>query len=304
MAISADYILDRIKLKRQIAWWKVSSIFLLSLLLIFLIANPLIKNGSGLVMDQNYIARIFIEDIINNDFGRLEILKEIAEDSKIKAVVIRMNSPGGTTVGGETLHYAIRSISEVKPVVTVIEDFAASTAYMAAIASDYILARNSSITGSIGVIIQTYEFTELAKKIGVKFNSFKSSPLKSSPMPMEEVTQEVKDALKLTVQDTYQMFLEMVSQRRNISFERLKTIADGRVYTGRQALNLGLIDAIGDEKVAVEWLKSVRGLNASLSVREVQLQPQVAPLMGWLDKLSNLAIMIKNLANLSNLNFF
>ena len=76
MAISADYILDRIKLKRQIAWWKVSSIFLLSLLLIFLIANPLIKNGSGLVMDQNYIARIFIEDIINNDFGRLEILKE------------------------------------------------------------------------------------------------------------------------------------------------------------------------------------------------------------------------------------
>ena len=178
MAISADYILDRIKLKRQIAWWKVSSIFLLSLLLIFLIANPLIKNGSGLVMDQNYIARIFIEDIINNDFGRLEILKEIAEDSKIKAVVIRMNSPGGTTVGGETLHYAIRSISEVKPVVTVIEDFAASTAYMAAIASDYILARNSSITGSIGVIIQTYEFTELAKKIGVKFNSFKSSPIK------------------------------------------------------------------------------------------------------------------------------
>jgi protease IV len=304
MAISADYILDRIKLKRQIAWWKVSSIFLLSLLLIFLIANPLIKNGSGLVMDQNYIARIFIEDIINNDFGRLEILKEIAEDSKIKAVVIRMNSPGGTTVGGETLHYAIRSISEVKPVVTVIEDFAASTAYMAAIASDYILARNSSITGSIGVIIQTYEFTELAKKIGVKFNSFKSSPLKGSPMPMEEVTQEVKDALKLTVQDTYQMFLEMVSQRRNISFEKLKTIADGRVYTGRQALNLGLIDAIGDEKVAVEWLKSVRGLNASLSVREVRLQPQVAPLMGWLDKLSNLAIMIKNLANLSNLNFF
>lgn len=303
MVISADYILDRMKLKRQVAWWKISSIFLLIFLLISLLSNSPIKKASGLI-DQHYIARIFIEDFINNDFDRLEILKEIAEDNKIKAVVIHMNSPGGTTVGGETLYYAIRSISAVKPVVTVIEDFAASTAYMATIASDYILARNSSITGSIGVIIQTYEFTELAKKIGLKFNTFKSSPLKGSPMPMEEVTPEVKDALQSTVQDTYQMFLELVAQRRNISFEDLKTIANGRVYTGRQALNLGLIDAIGDEKAALEWLKDVKGLNASLSIRDVQLQPQPVPLIGWLDKLSNLAIMIKNLSNPGNLNFF
>ncbi|MGL4226232.1 MAG: signal peptide peptidase SppA, partial [Rickettsia sp.] len=187
-------------------------------------------------------------------------------------LIVNVNSPGGTVVGSEKIYNMLRKISEKKPVVIVMGTMAASGGYLISLGGDYIVSHNGTITGSIGVILQTAEVTELAQKLGIKFNNFKSGELKAVPNPTEKLTEEVRVAIMENIEDTYNFFLELVSERRNLPIEAVKKLADGRVYSGRQALKLKLVDAIGSEDTALKWLQEVKKVN--LTVKDYQLKPK------------------------------
>lgn len=202
-----------------------------------------------------YIAQIPIEGNIDSDQDKFSSLESIADDKEIKAVIFTINSPGGGVYASQKYYNIIRLIAEKKPTVAVIEDTAASGGYMVAMACDRIFADTMSITGSIGVLAQFGEITEMANKLGIKLQSIKSSPLKAMPNPMEKTTPEAQAAILVVIDDLYKTFLQMLSERRpNIKDSNKKDVISGKIFTGHQALELGLVDQIGSTTHAKEWL--------------------------------------------------
>lgn len=251
-----DHLTSLIYLKSKLQKWKNIALFfaIFSILLTFkLIFGTGIKND---VIDSNYIANIKIEGAIFRNDYRSKILKEIAEQKNIRALIINIDSPGGEIVGSEILFNEIRKIAEKKPTVVVMNSVAASGAYMSAVASDYIIAHNGTLTGSIGVLMESPEITDLANKIGIKFNTYKSSPLKGSPSLFEKNNPKVEKIMQESIIDSYQFFVELVKNRRanKLNKNMLNEIFDGRVFTGRQALKVGLVDKIGNFQDALDYL--------------------------------------------------
>jgi protease IV len=203
---------------------------------------------------------------------------ERLEKSQAAAVVVHINSPGGTTAGSEQLYDALVRLKAKKPLVVVVEGLAASGGYITAIAADYIVAQQSSLVGSIGVLFQFPNFTELLKTVGVKVEEVKSSPLKAAPNGFEPTSPEARAALDALVKDSYAWFRGLVKDRRGMDDALLEKVADGRVFTGRQAVDLKLIDQLGDEKTAVAWLVAQKGVKADLPVRDYKLSPRFGDL--------------------------
>jgi protease-4 len=256
-----DAIVDRKQLKKKLLIWRISAILATVILVIFLIGNfDSIKNS-------DHIAVLEISDIIVDDPNRSKALIKVANDKLIKALIVHIDSPGGTVVGGETLYLHLREVAGKKPVVALISDLATSAGYMAAIAADQIFARQSSITGSIGVIVQTTDITVLLNKLGIKPEAIKSAPLKAQPSPLEPMNENTRSATRLVVEDIFNMFIDMVATRRKMDKKKVKQLADGRIYTGRQAVKNGLIDAIGGEKEALDWLSNTKSINNQLPLK-------------------------------------
>lgn len=272
MSFEADTLIDRMKLKSGLSRWRLVAIIALALLAIVALGRMADVSLAGSV-----IARIAIEDIILEDNDRLKILDDIAEDPAIKAVVLHVNSPGGTIVGGESLYEALRNVADKKPLVAVLGGLAASGGYMVAIAADHIVARQGTVTGSIGVMLQTAEITKLSEKIGVNFLTFKSSELKGVPSPFEALSPEAAVVVNETIKDGHQMFMDMVEERRPLSKAQVRAVSDGRIYTGRQALKQKLVDAIGGESQALEWLQKEKKISESLPIRDYPLEKPKRP---------------------------
>lgn len=270
---SSDNLAALIYLKNKVHKWKNVTL-LLGIFSLLISLKLLLGVGlSGDVMEGDYIANIKIEGVIFEDDFRSDILKKVAEDDAIRAVIINIDSPGGGIVGSEILFDDLRTIAAKKPIVVLMGSVAASGGYMAAVASDYIIAHNGTLTGSIGVLMESPEVTDLASKIGVKFNTYKSSPLKGSPSPFEKSNPLVDRVIKESISDSYQFFADLVRERRG---ERLNkkfadTIFDGRVFTGRQALQVGLIDKVGGKDDALFYLSTNKIDVKKLSVREVEI---------------------------------
>ena len=191
---------------------------------------------------------------------------------------MHINSPGGTTAGSEQLYDALVRLKAKKPLVVVVEGLAASGGYITAIASDHIVAQQSSLVGSIGVLFQYPNFTELLKTVGVKVEEVKSSPLKAAPNGFEPTSPEARAALDALVKDSYAWFRGLVKERRGMDDALLEKVADGRVFTGRQAVDLKLVDQLGDEKTAVAWLVAEKKVKADLPVRDYKLTPRFGDL--------------------------
>ncbi len=236
-------------------------------------------------VSSDYIARIDIEGMLVTDQKKLEKLRDIVTNNSIKAVVLRLNSPGGTVAGSEQYYNVVREIATNKPIVAVIEDMATSGGYMVAVASNYIAAGNMSITGSIGVLLQFSEVTELAKKLGIELESIKSSPLKAAPNPFEKMDEKTREVLQGIIEDIYQSFVVLVKQGRNFNDEQVKKLADGRIFTGKQAVDVGLIDVIGGEKEVLQWLQQEKQISDTLEVREYSLEDKYS-------KISNFFAMV------------
>lgn len=263
MSFSSDWLLDRIRLKRRLRIWQGIGIVAVLAAVMILVFR---------VSDMAYgerVARIWVDGVIMDDHLRDQALMDIANDPDIKALVVRVNSPGGTVVGGEALYRSLRDVAAQKPVVAVMGELATSAGYMTAIGADYIVAREGTVTGSIGVLLQSADITGMLDKIGVKPVSIKSHPLKAMPNPMEPMTKEAFEANELVIRDMYNMFVEMVAARRPLSDEEVRQLADGRVYTGRQALDNKLIDALGGEGRARIYLADNHQISQNLPVEDV-----------------------------------
>lgn len=278
MSVSADVLLDRIKLKAQLTRWRIIGMAALGAL-----AFLLVESTTSIDSGRAHIGRFHIEGIIFDDHRVEELLQDAAEDDRLKALIVSIDSPGGTVTGGEQLFYQLQEISKKKPVVATIRNLGASAAYMAAIGTDRIYAMEGSLTGSIGVLFQTAEATDLANRLGINPITIKSTPLKAAPSFLEKSTPEAERAIQNVIDDTYGMFKRMVAERRNLSAEELAKVSDGRVFTGSQALKLKLIDAIGGESQAVEWLEAEKGVSADLEIRDLEIEEDKPALASFMD---------------------
>jgi len=272
MNIAPDYLIERKQIKSRLLIWKLTAIILIGI--VFFLIGKNFAPKDVLPTNEDYIASVLIDGIILEDEKRDKKLKKIINDSHIKALIVNINSPGGTVVGSEKIYNILRKISDKKPVVIVMGTMAASGGYLISLGGDYIISHNGTITGSIGVILQTAEVTDLAQKLGITFLNFKSGELKAAPNPTEKLTEAVRLAVMENVEDTYNFFLELVSERRKIPMDEVKKLADGRVYSGRQALKLKLVDSVGTEDTAIKWLQEEKKIDAKLIVKDYQLKPK------------------------------
>ena len=278
--MDADYLIDRHRLKRRVTFWRAAAI----VVAVVLIATAIGEFSSP--TSKSYIARLDVNRVIVNDPDRLKALDELSADSNVKALLVAINSPGGTVVGGEALYHALVRANEKLPVVAIMGDLATSAGYMISVASDHIVAREGTITGSIGVLFQTAEITDLLGKLGVSVDAIKSGPLKAEPSPFKKLSPAVRQATQNLVDDMFDMFVGMVASQRNMTPEQVRALADGRVFTGRMALKEGLIDAIGGEREALAWLAEKKGLDKNLPVRKMTIKRNVED---WLKHLSSMA---------------
>ncbi len=276
MSIDHDIIIDRKKLKRNLTKWQIIALALLVIALF--IAAGKSSDGSFGSRSGDFIAKIEIAGVITEDSYRDKIIKRVAEDDSVKALVVNVNSPGGTTVGGEELYEQFRGISDSgKPVVVVMKTLATSAGYLIALGGDHIIARNGTLTGSIGVIVQSAEFTDLASELGIKLETFKSGELKALPSPVDKTTPKAREAINDVVMDFYNYFVGLVVKERGIQLEDALKIADGRIYTGAQAFELKLIDEIGGEEEAHKWLES-NGVESGLEIENISVEEPQDPL--------------------------
>jgi protease IV len=264
MVSEAEIIVERRRFRRRLLFWRVAAAVLLVAALLAVAGG--MGGFADIAKQREHIARVKIDGLITGDQSTLDLLKEIADSKAAKGLIIRIDSPGGTTAGSEALYEAIRTIAKDKPVAAVMDTVAASGGYITAIAADHIVARGNTITGSIGVIFQWAEFSQLLSTLGVKMEEIKSGELKAEPSPFKPLTEKAREVSQAMVQDSFAWFTGLVAERRKLPIERVKVLADGRVYTGRQAVAEKLIDEVGGEDKAVDWIKKEKNLGAGIEV--------------------------------------
>lgn len=262
---SPDLLADRRALRRKLSLWRLLALGLAALAIVGLalaLAGPRWRSPGA------HVARLAVSGLITGDEASLKLVRDVARADDVRAALIVIDSPGGTTAGSERLHDEIRRLAARKPVVAVVGSLAASGGYIAAIGADQIVAEGNSLVGSIGVLFQYPDLTRLLDTVGVKMESIKSSPLKASPSPFEPTSEAARAAVAATVADSYAWFKDLVKARRAMSDAELAAVADGRVFTGRQALPLKLVDRLGGEREARAWLESEKKVPASLPLRD------------------------------------
>lgn len=282
MTATADMILERRRSRRKLAFWRIAAIVLF---LVTVLALVPWRSALGPDRGGDHVARIQIDGVIVDDSKRTETIRKLAERESVKALIVDIASPGGTVVGSEALYESLRHVAAKKPVVAVVGEIAASGGYIAAIGADHIVTRQNTITGSIGVISQVPNVTGLLDKLGVEVREVKSSPLKAQPSPFTDPSEDAIEALDALIEDSYAWFRDLVAERRGLEGEALARVADGRVFTGRQAQERGLVDAIGAEPEARDWLASTHEVSADLKVRDYDWTDR--PLPFPLDMLEN-----------------
>lgn len=276
MSLESDVIVDRRRMRRKLTFWRVAAV-LVAIAAVVAVGAMVSPAGRGALTSSGSIARIKIEGLIRSNDERIQALERL-ENSSHAAVIVHVNSPGGTTAGSEQLHDALVRLKAKKPMVVVVEGLAASGGYIAALAADHIIAQQTSLVGSIGVLFQYPNLSDLLKTVGVKVEEVKSSPLKAAPNGFEPTSPEARAALEALVRDSYAWFRGMVKQSRKLDDAQLDTVADGRVFTGRQAIGLKLVDQLGDETTAVAWLVAEKKVKSGLPVRDYNLAPQLGDL--------------------------
>jgi len=286
MSLDADAIVDRRRLRRKLTLWRTLA---LAAILGVIVAAYLGTFGTGLIGESRpHIARVTVGGVIRNDRERLEMLERIRRSSGARAVIVSIDSPGGTVVGAESLYDGLRRLAERKPVVAVVNGLAASGGYVAALGADRIFAQRNAIVGSIGVIFQNPNATELLKTLGVTIEDIKSSPLKAEPNPYSPTTPEARAAMQALVLDSYDWFKKLVRDRRKLDDAELAVAADGRVFTANQAMPLKLVDEIGDERAARAWLARNKDIPANLRVRDWK-DGRFGSEFGWLEMAGGIA---------------
>jgi protease-4 len=279
MVLDAESVIDRRRLKRRVTAWRLAALALGVVLLGALFMGDQ-QAGPGAILP--HIARVTVSGIITDDRKMQELIEKVGKSSQVKAVIVSINSPGGTTTGGEAMYDAVRRLAEKKPVVAVCGTLATSAAYIVALATDRIFVYGNTITGSVGVIFQWAEVTELLHTLGIKVEEVKSGSLKAVPSPFEPTDERARQLTEEMVQDAKVWFVDLVGKRRGVQPDGVPGLTEGRIYSGRQAVELKLADEIGDEKSATAWLTKERNVPAGLKVVDWEPAQESSGLFGWL----------------------
>lgn len=272
MSAERDQLLDRRRLKKKLTLWQIGAIALGGIL-------ALVVAGQAFNPDQPHIARISINGMIVDDFAREELIDRLADNENAKAVIVRINSPGGTVAASESLFNGLRAVSESKPTVSFISTIGASGGYITALATDRIFARKNALTGSIGILFQSPEISGLMEKVGVTLQEVKSSPLKGGPSMYAPMSEGERAVIKQMIDDSNEWFIDLVEDRRSMDRATATALADGGVYTGGRAMENNLVDELGGEQDAIKWLEGHEDVPEDLPVVDYKpRQPNQSPL--------------------------
>ncbi|MGH6867151.1 MAG: signal peptide peptidase SppA [Methyloceanibacter sp.] len=280
MVLDADNVIERRRLKRRLTAWRIAAVLLGLLFLGAVLLSEDQVAGSASLLP--HVARVDVSGIITDDRKMTELFERVANADQVKAVILDVDSPGGTTTGGEAMYDSIRRLSQKKPVVAVCGTIATSAAYIVALATDHIFVYGNTITGSVGVIFQWANVKELLETLGIKVEEVKSGPLKAVPSPFEPTDEQGRKLTEEMVQEAKVWFVDLVGKRRDLEPDSVPGLTDGRIYSGRQAVKLKLVDQIGDERAAMRWLSKERKVPTGLKVVEWKPREESSGLFGWL----------------------
>ncbi len=262
MAFETEALLDRRRLRRRVSAWRVAAV----IAAIIAVGALGFRGGRGAFSDERQVARMTIDGLITDNREQLRLLKRLADNNSVQAVIVSINSPGGTTSGGEALYEAIRGVAAKKPIIAQFGTIATSAGYICGLATDHIFARGNTITGSVGVIFQWADVSELLTKLGVKMNEVKSGPLKANPSPFQPMDSAGRETAEKMVAESMSWFKGLVAMRRQIDTSQVPGLEQGRIFSGREALGFKLIDAIGGEAEVQKYLEESRGVAKGLRV--------------------------------------
>ena len=269
MALTTDSFIERVRLKKQVLFWRLAAVGAIVFFLIVLVEK---NNTMSQVGESDYIARVTIDNIVTDNDQLYELLDKVRDDKHVKAVILSLDTPGGVAVAGETIHQKVKEIAAKKPVVAAMRSLCASAGYMIAIAADHVVAMRGTITGSIGVIFESAEFSELANKIGIHPVIVKSGPFKGSPSMTDPIKPEERAILQTMIDEFHSVFVDMVSKDRHLPEAKVREIADGRIYSAMRAKELGLIDELGGEHEALDWLSKEKHIERSLEIKDMKIK--------------------------------
>ncbi len=266
---------ERKKLRRSRFRWRI-------------IAGLAVLVAGGMVLAQMapepgpHVARFDVNGVITSDLDRTKLLRKIAENDQVQAILVRINSPGGTVTGSEELYDSLREIGETKPVVATMGDVAASGGYITALAADQVFAMSNTITGSVGVIFQSPNVHELMDKVGVQMVEIKSGELKAQPSPFKPVDPAIIVSEEVLVEDSFDWFVGLVQERREIGDNALSEVKRGGIFTGRMALERGLIDGLGGLDEARDWLDETHDIGSDLELVQYEVIQESPSPLGFL----------------------
>lgn len=244
----------------------IASFLLILWMAIGLFRTPQQK-GSISITGSGDVALIEVQGMIADPASIIQHLKTFSERKDVKAIVVRMESPGGVVAASQELYDAmVRTREKEKPLVVSMGSLAASGAYYAALGGDSILANPGTLTGSIGVLMDFPEVTKLFNKVGIEFHSVTSGPYKGAGAPYNEWDEQTREYYKSIVMDTYDQFVSTVANERHLSIDHVREIANGKVYTGSQALDLELIDKLGNLHDAILLAGRMAGVEGEPTV--------------------------------------
>jgi protease IV len=285
MPITSDNFIERSLLKKQLAFWRLAAVGVFVFFLIVLIErNAKIPAMAG--QKDGHVARVVISGEVGEDREFYKLLDEIRDDEEVKAVILHLDTPGGSAVAGETIFRKIKDISKEKPVVASMRSVCASAGYMISLAADRTFTMNGTITGSIGVILQTVEFSELADKIGVHPITLASGKYKAVPSNFEPLSDDGREVLDAMIQEFHSVFVNMVAEGRKMPEAKVRELADGRIFSGPKAVELNLVDEIGGEEEALAWLQDTHDINPELEIEDKKVKSKFDNIY---DKLSEMA---------------
>ena len=236
-SLQADALVDRRRLRRRLTFWRVLAFGFAAVAV-----TAITLRATGALTGGRQIARIEISGIITDNKDQIAMLRRLAKARNVQGVVVHINSPGGTTTGGEALFEALRDVAEKKPTVSVFGTMATSAAYIAGLATDHIVARGNTVTGSVGVIFQWADVSQLLDKLGIKMNEVKSGTLKAVPSMFAPLDEQGRRLTEEMVAESQRWFVGLVSDRRKIDPASVPGLTQGRIFSGRQAVESKLVD--------------------------------------------------------------
>ena len=245
---------------------KIVMLIIALLLVIYIVSSFLYRI-------QPKIALISIDGVISDYYPIVQNIDLAMKDNSIKAVVVKVNSPGGSVGASQEIYRALEKLRQNKPVVVSMGNVAASGGYYVSIPANVIYANSGTITGSIGVIVQHIDATKLLNKVGIKIDNIKSGKNKDILFPNKPLTPEAKKIIEKTIKDVYEEFLQDIVKYRDIDINTLRKYADGRILSGKEAKKLKLIDKIGNIQDAIEEAKDLAGLKGK-KVLLIELKPK------------------------------